>query len=39
MSKFSEKLEQATNEDKQVNKYYVEEITKTLPRVGGGGQG
>ena len=35
MSKFSEKLEQATNEDKQVNKYYVEEITKTLPRVGG----
>lgn len=39
MSKFSEKLAQATSEDKQVNKYYVEEIAKTLPRIGGGGQG
>ena len=36
MSKFSEKLAQATSEDKQVNKYYVEEIAKTLPRIGGG---
>lgn len=36
MSKFSEKLAQATNEDKQVNPIYVNEIAKTLPRIGGG---
>lgn len=36
MSKFSEKLAQATNEDKQVNPIYVNEIAKTLPKIGGG---
>ena len=33
MSTFSEKLKQSTNEDKQVNKYYIEEIKKTIPRI------
>lgn len=33
MSTFSDKLQQATNEDKQVNPIYVNEIKKYLPKV------
>lgn len=33
MSTFSDKLQQATNEDKQVNPIYVQEIRKLLPKV------
>lgn len=34
MSKFSERLSSATNEDKQVNPIYVQAIAKELPKVG-----
>lgn len=34
MSKFSERLGSATNEDKQVNPIYVQAIAKELPKVG-----
>ena len=34
MSKFSERLDSATNEDKQVNPIYVQAIAKELPKVG-----
>lgn len=37
MSTFSDKLQQATNEDKQVNPIYVQEIRKLLPKVSNGG--
>lgn len=38
MGTFRDKLSAATNEDKQVNPIYVQEIAKRLPkvRVGGG---
>lgn len=37
MNAFSDKLQQATNEDKQVNPIYVQEIKKLLPKVSNGG--
>lgn len=36
MSIFSDKLKKATNEDKQVNPAYVQEIKKVLPKVSNG---
>lgn len=37
MNTFADKLQQATNEDKQVNPIYVQEIKKLLPKVSNGG--
>lgn len=37
MNTFAEKLQQATDEDKQVNPIYVQEIKKLLPKVSNGG--
>lgn len=37
MNTFADKLQQATNEDKQVNPIYVQEIEKLLPKVSNGG--
>ena len=38
MSTFSQKLQAATNEDKQVNPIYVAELKKEMERIRGGGR-